>query len=64
MLYIRSPELIHLTTRTVFLFLKRLKGVAIVAQWVKNPTSINEDVGLVAGIIQWVKDMALPWNVV
>ena len=61
MLYTKSPELIHLTTRTVFLF---LKGVAIVAQWVKNPTSINEDVGLVAGIIQWVKDMALPWDVV
>ena len=34
-------------------------GVPIVAQWVKNPTSICADVGLIPGIAQWVKDMAL-----
>ena len=29
------------------------------AQGVKNPTSIHEDVGLIPGLSQWVKDLAL-----
>ena len=39
----------------------KLKGVATVAQWVKNPTSIHENVGLILGLTQWVKDLALPY---
>ena len=35
-------------------------GVPIVAQWVKNPTSILEDEGLILGLAQWVKDLSLP----
>ena len=29
------------------------------AQWVKNPASIHEDVGSVPGLTQWVKDLVL-----
>ena len=35
-------------------------GVPILAQWVKDLTSIHEDVGLIPGLAQWVKDLVLP----
>ena len=37
-----------------------LDGIPTVAQWVKNPTSIREDEGLIPGLTQWMKDLALP----
>ena len=29
------------------------------AQWLKNPTSIQEDAGLIPALTQWVKNLAL-----
>ena len=41
-------------------FEKITVGVPAVVQWVKNPTSIREDVGSIPGLSQWVKDLMLP----
>ena len=34
-------------------------GVLVVAQWLTNPTRNHEVVGLIPGLAQWVKDLAL-----
>ena len=40
------------------------QGVAVVAHWVTNPTSIHEDAGLIPGLTQRVRDLVLPSTVV
>ena len=45
---------------THFLFSKTLiLGVSIVAQGVKNPSSIHEDVGSIPSLAHWLEDLAL-----
>ena len=41
--------------------LKEAPRIPIVAQQVKNPTSIHGDVGSIPGLAQWVKDLVLLW---
>ena len=36
------------------------RGVPLVAQQVKNQHSVHEDMGLIPGPTQWVKDPTLP----
>ena len=37
-----------------------MRGVPVVAKWVKNPTSIHEDLGSIPGLSHWIKYPAFP----
>ena len=39
---------------------KFISGVPMVAQQLVNPANINEDLGSILGLAQWVKDLVFP----
>ena len=39
---------------------KKNEGAPVVTQWVRNPTSICENVGSIHDLAQWFKDLMLP----
>ena len=55
----------NLLTRKIYLtkdwYQECIKRVPVVAQRVKNPTSVGENAGSIPGLAQWAKDPILHW---
>ena len=57
---IAMDHILFVTVLLEWMFPKtRDLGVPVVAQWSTNPTSIHEDVGLIPGLAQWIKDLVV-----
>ena len=52
-------QLLNVLFVAVIDHLRMFLGVPIMAQWLTNPTRSHEVLGLIPGLTQWVKDLAL-----
>jgi len=57
---IKTKMRYYLTPVTMAIIKSLQIGVPIMAQWLTNPTSNCEVVGLIPGLAQWVKDLPFP----
>ena len=44
----------------IFSVIRTNLGGPVVAHWLKNPTSVHEDAGLITALAQWLNDPVLP----
>ena len=61
-LFVSCPEIhgIEQRGRNLLGSKKIRQGALVMAQWLTNPTRNHEVVGLIPGLVQWVKDPAMP----
>ena len=60
-MFVPTPTVYPVSTALYLVLKNGHLGVPTVAQWVKNQTSVHEDVGSIPGLTQWVKDPVWLW---
>ena len=57
--HVALSQMINFSGLCFCIFKRGIRGLRIVAQCVKNPNILCEDVGSTPGLTQWVKDLGL-----